>query len=220
MPGGAFSLGSPAALNTVSIPNPMKWGTKEDQVRAGTPERMVATWVDTVLQRPGEPAQRGFGGRLYFYDKQAEPIIVEGRLVVYAFDESDRDPTDHEPTRRYIFPPEQIVLHQSESDIGQSYSFWLPWDEVGGISTEVTLISRFEPVGGTGMIVSESARQRLPGRMISPSSETLYAEKATKSGVQRASFSEAEPKGKETEPVEVEKVVRKRLSTTTIDLRK
>jgi hypothetical protein len=125
----------------------------------------VGTWTDTVLTQPGQKPQRGFGGRLVFYGRdEKKPILVDGQLVVYAFDESGRDPTDNKPTRRYVFPPDQVPRHMSISEIGASYSFWLPWDEAGGPRTEVSLICRFEPKGGA-VITSEQTRHLLPGAL-------------------------------------------------------
>ena len=50
----------------------------------------------------------------------------------------------------------------SKSELGTSYSFWLPWDDAGGPRTEVGLICRFEPKGGA-VVTSEQTKQRLPG---------------------------------------------------------
>ena len=222
-PGGGSIAGASEGWSERYSLNPMKWGVDEDTPRTGAPERIVATWVDTILQTEGKPAQRGFGGRVYFYDHKADPLVVEGRLVVYAFDESDRSATDHEPTRRYIFPPEQLTLHQSETEIGQSYSFWLPWDEVGGEQTDVSLIARFEPLNGSGLVVSEQARHRLPGRIVDgpmpPSDVQLAQAPVTASGqgvVKPASFAQSS-KQSQAAPVEA-KPEKRRLSTTTIQL--
>jgi hypothetical protein len=137
----------------------------EDEPEKGTPIRMVGTWTDTVLTQPGQKSQRGFGGRLVFYGRKEEkPILVEGQLVVYAFDEAGRQVTDNRPTRRYVFPADQIPRHMSKSEIGASYSFWLPWDEAGGPQTDVSLICRFEPTKGS-VVTSEQTRHRLPGNM-------------------------------------------------------
>lgn len=141
------------------------WPFNDDEPEVGTPVRIVGAWTDTVLTQPAQKPQRGFGGRLIFYDNEhEEPVLVEGRLVVYAFDETARDPTDNKPTRRYVFPPEQIPLHMSKSELGASYSFWLPWDEAGGPRTEVSLICRFEPKNGS-VVTSEQTRHLLPGAM-------------------------------------------------------
>jgi hypothetical protein len=147
--------------NLFSLDNAWPWN--DDEPRKGVPVRMVGTWTDTVMYQAGKKPQRGFGGRLMFYDREGDkPILVEGQLIVYAFDETNRDPTDNKPTRRYVFPPEQMPLHMSKNEIGPSYSFWLPWDEVGGPKTEVSLMCRFEPTRGT-VIVGEQTRHLLPG---------------------------------------------------------
>ena len=137
----------------------------KDAPQEGTPTRMACTWTDTVMTHPGKKPERGFGGRVMFYEKdEAKPILVEGQLVVYAFDEDDRDPTDTKPTRRYVFPSDQVPLHMSKNELGASYSFYLPWDEAGGVKTEVSLICRFEPTDGP-VITSEQTRHVLPGAM-------------------------------------------------------
>lgn len=138
----------------------------KNEPREGMPYRITCTWTDTVMSQPGKPSQRGFGGRIMFYEaNEKDPIKVDGQLIVYAFDETDREPTDNKPTRRYVFPPEQVPLHMSKTEIGASYSFFLPWDEAGGPRTEVSLICRFEPKGGA-VIGSEQTRQVLPGKLV------------------------------------------------------
>jgi hypothetical protein len=137
----------------------------KDEPQEGTPTRMVCTWTDTVMTQPGVKPQRGFGGRIMFYERdEKKPILVDGQLIVYAFDEAGREPTDNKPTRRYVFPADQIPLHMSKNEFGASYSFFLPWDEAGGPRTEISLICRFQPADG-GVIASEQTRQVLPGTL-------------------------------------------------------
>lgn len=191
-------------------PLPKLMGGEEDPI--GMPERVVATWAEAVLHRNGQ-GTRGFGGRLFFYDRHsAKPIRVEGQLVVYAFVEDGRMATDHRPTKRYVFPPQQFAKYESESEIGASYSVWLPWDAVGGPQSEVSLIARFEPLQGGGLVVSDQARQRLPGP---PRPDTMLAEHQNKTEVQQASYYTNEPATKvTTEPVEEKQT----MTTTTISL--
>jgi hypothetical protein len=135
----------------------------KDAPQEGTPVRMVGTWTDTVMTQPGKKPIRGFGGRIMFYEHEGKkPILVDGQLVVYAFDEDGRDPTDNKPTRRYVFPADQVAMRMSKSDLGASYSFFLPWDDAGGPKTEVSLICRFEPKSG-GVVTGEQTRHMLPG---------------------------------------------------------
>ena len=137
----------------------------DDGPEEGTPVRLIGTWTDTVLYQGAKTPQRGFGGRLIFYGNDGnDPILVDGQLVVYAFDETNREPTDNKPTRRYVFPPDQVARHMSKSELGPSYSFWLPWDVVGGPQTEVSLIARFEPKDGA-VVIGEQTRHLLPGAL-------------------------------------------------------
>ena len=206
-----------------ALPSPLNWGADENAHRSGVPQRIVATWVDTVRQQQGEAAERGFGGRVYFYDRGPDPITVEGRLVVYAFDERGRVPTDHKPTRRYVFPAEELSTRMSASEIGPSYSVWLPWDRADGPSTEVSLIARFEPTQGGGLVVSDQVRQRLPGReSLAPGSPTEALAERAGSGraVQQAAYTDRTAGAGATDlpgPVEPAEPKR-RLSTTTIRL--
>lgn len=163
--------------------NPLK-ALNDEEVTLGVPERIVATWTEAVLHQSGT-GTRGFGGRLYFYQREsAKPIRVEGQLVVYAFAEDGREPTDNRPTKRYVFPPQQFVRHEGESEIGVSYSVWLPWDAAGGEQTEVSLIARFEPSQGGGLVVSDQASLRLPG---TGERKTMIAEQSKPTNVRQAS---------------------------------
>lgn len=142
------------------------WQGEQEELEPQIPHRLVSTWVDTVKHTPGQMSERGFGGRILFFNKEStEPVAVEGQLVIYAFDESEGDPTRVEPTRRFIFPAEQFAKHQSQCQLGPSYSVWLPWDKVGGPLKNVSLITRFEPKGGP-LIVGDQTSHLLPGEQL------------------------------------------------------
>jgi len=216
----------------------------DEEPEEGIPVRMEGMWTDTVLNQPGQKSQRGFGGRLIFYGRDDhKPILVDGQLVVYAFDETGRDPTDNKPTRRYVFPADQMPHRMSESEIGASYSFWLPWDEAGGPQTEVSLICRFEPKGGA-VVVSEQTKHLLPGslpangdvarraapklpegvpsRPAQPTLESVQRSNATSAGVQLAGYESALDQSPRVESVELGSTgattAERRMTTTSIPL--
>ncbi len=139
--------GCKSTTNKLAAINPIG-GIGETEPPEGVPERVVATWTEAVLHQNAQ-GTRGFGGRLFFYERgSAEPIRVQGQLVVYAFAEKDRQPSDNKPTKRYVFPPEQFAKHESKSDLGTSYSVWLPWDAAGGEQAEVSLIAQLRALPG------------------------------------------------------------------------
>lgn len=141
---------------------PLPWlDSTTDQEKI--PGRILAIWTDTVLHQPGKPGVRGFGGRLYFYDDEdTEPIKVDGGVMIYAFDADDFDPSRPEPLKRYVFTPDQLRTHYSRTSMGHSYSIWLPWDEIGGPTKNVSLVTRFEGRMG-GVVISQPATKQLPG---------------------------------------------------------
>ena len=162
---GCQTIQSP--LDLIDIPTGIPWKAKP-KAKRDAPVRIAATWTDAVLNQTGKPSQRGFGGKVFFYSrKDTKPVEVEGQFVVYAFDEDGRTQDDNRPTRRYVFPPEQMERHLSVDDIGPSYSFWLPWDEAkesGNIRKNVSLMARFEPLQGGEMLVSDQTSHYLPGQ--------------------------------------------------------
>src|SRR5262249_36558733 len=81
------------------------WGDKD---KSEVPNQLVAFWTDAVQTVPGTTGKRGFGGRLYFYAKDPKkPVKVNGSIVVYGFDETNRDPKNIIPDKKFVFSAEQ-----------------------------------------------------------------------------------------------------------------
>ena len=154
----------------------IEWPFSSDEEDYVDPAQLVAVWTDIVLTRSDGPAIRGFGGRVMFYDKSGkEPIKAKGTLVVYAYDDSKHQKSQMEPDRKFVFRVEEFEKHYSESRIGHSYSFWLPWGPVGGMQKEITLIARFKATGGNE-VVGEPANVPLPGAMRDSAEENKRGE--------------------------------------------
>lgn len=134
---------------------------------AAPPVKMAAIWSPAVLNRPGESPLRGFGGRLYFYDAENRPVPVEGQLVVYAYDDSNPYSDGKTPDRKFVFTPEQFARHHSPTELGDSYSIWLPWDPVGHPQVEVSLVPILTTSSGQ-LVMGSSSRALLPGPKTPP----------------------------------------------------
>jgi len=182
------------------------------------PQEIVAIWKDTVLTTPNRPASRGFGGRLMFYrERDKSPVQVEGSLVVYAFDEDGRKPDDPKPDRKFVFSAEQFAKHYSKSDIGHSYSIWLPWDEVGGPQKTISLIVHFLPTGA-GVVKAEQTRHLLPG-MVAPQQQLARpARQPYRQQVQPVSHQEPATGQIDRTGARLPQRVQRRMSTTTIQV--
>lgn len=154
-------LAATTGCSALKLQTPKVWPFADD--KPGSPTSVVALWTDTVKYQPNQLPQRGFGGRLMFYEKnKKDPVKVEGTLVVYAFEERSGVSDKVRPDRKYVFTKEQLARHYSESKIGHSYSVWLPWDVAGGGQKEISLIVRFMPEKGN-VVVSDQSKNLLPG---------------------------------------------------------
>jgi hypothetical protein len=162
-----------AGCQTWDLSKRLPW-TPGENGEPQPPLRLIAVWTDTVLHQPNKPAVRGFGGRITFYGNKesTEPIPVDGSLVVYAFDEANRDPLNVTPDRKFVFNREWFEKQKeamkkdkkkSKDKNRHSYSVWIPWDAAGGEQKEISLIARFTPTKGGGTVVGEQTRQILPG---------------------------------------------------------
>ena len=166
--GATFCLFSMLAIAFLSgcqfspkrIPKGWSWGGDEKSV---LPDRILAVWTDTVLHQPNQPGVRGFGGRIFFYEKDNnDPIEVNGSLAIYVFDADDDDPENQRPVRKYLYTAEEFAGHMSKTTIGPSYSVWLPWGDVSGPQQRLSIIARFEGTKG-GTTISDPTIKLLPG---------------------------------------------------------
>ncbi len=147
-----------AGCTSLSLPKSWPW----DSDKTKAPTRMTDMWSFTVLQQQGQAGVRGYGGRLMFYDADDKPMKVDGTLTVYAFDARSDEPAKAVPERKFVFLGKDLPKHYSESKLGHSYSFWLPWDEVGGPERQLVLATRFQSKDGE-VLVSAPSRQIMPG---------------------------------------------------------
>jgi hypothetical protein len=128
-----------------------------------TPSHLIAIWSPDVLAQPGKPPARGFGGRIYFYNEKNQAVPVEGQLVVYGYDDLQNSHHPGQPQRKFAFTPDQFTKHFSNSELGASYSIWIPWDEAGGEQRHISLVPIFTATSGQ-VVMGQQAINVLPGR--------------------------------------------------------
>lgn len=141
-------------------------GRKEapETIDGETPQKLVAIWSNSVVNQSGQRAIRGLGGRVYFYNDEHKPITVNGDLIVYVYDDSSPEGKERkEATRKFKFSNEELASTLTSTQIGPSYSLWLPWDEVGGEKTHLSVIPVFTDAKGR-LVVGDQARHLLPGK--------------------------------------------------------
>lgn len=141
-------------------PTSSKNDIKESKYQA--PAKMAVIWSPAMFNQVGQQSTRGFGGRIYFYNGKNEPIPVEGQLVVYGYKDVPGAPENRAADRKFAFTPQQFTQHYAPTQLGASYSIWVPWDAIGGPQVQVTLIPIFTSATGQ-LVIGESSHNILPG---------------------------------------------------------
>lgn len=134
------------------------------------PQRLAVIWSPDVMTMPGKPAARGFGGRIYFYNEKSVPVPVKGELIVYGYEETaagNQAEKKSAPDKKFKFEKEQFAERFSKSDLGASYSVWIPWDDAGGPIKRITLIPIFKMEDGN-LVHGDAAELTLPGKTPGP----------------------------------------------------
>ncbi len=137
------------------------------------PVKMAATWTPDTLVQTGRTPTRGFGGRVFFYDEKSRPVPVDGTLIVHGFDDSGE--ILEKGAKRFEFTPEQFTRHYSQTDLGASYSVWIPWDAIGGTQRRVSLVTSFKTAEGK-LIQGIPATIQLPGTIVVKNAEEQMAQ--------------------------------------------
>lgn len=154
------------------------------------PTKVIAIWKDATLGANGKTI-RGFAGRVYFFDRNEKPVKVDGDLIVYGFDDSDEFDVNETADKKFITKAEDLAQKHSVSEVGSSYSVWLPWDEVGGYRKNISLVTMFKGTDGT-VLRGEPTQNYLPGNKpeaVAEKEEFLrHFRKSVRSGVAPASY--------------------------------
>jgi len=161
----------PVAKKLPNIANAAKEKMAPNRILANnsTPNRMVIIWKDAVVRSGDGQTKKGFGGRVYFYDKGEDPIQVDGQMIVYGYDDTTKH-SSTTPERKYVFAQDSFQNHYDPSELGPSYSLWIPWDEVQATEKTICLMPFFETAGGIQLSAGMS-EILLPGRK--PDIETI-----------------------------------------------
>ena len=183
------------------------WFSKDEEEKVfETPNKIVAIWTNSVFNESGNAPVRGLGGRLYFYDKKHQPIEVDGKLSVFLYDDTNPEARKTQEASKVVhFTPEQVATKFTPTDFGASYSFWVPWDKVGGIRTQLAVIPVFTAKTGE-MLVGEQARHLLPG-----SDPIEFVDEMDGSSVQQASFEGDDDERMKSSTIKLSPTLRNRL---------
>lgn len=144
---------------TINVKAPFPWDKEKNKPQ---PDKIMAVWTDAVRTESGKPAERGFGGRIFFYDDKGKTMKAEGTVHIYVFDDDRSLDQVQIPEKKFVFPADTLELRYSKCSLGHSYNFWVPIGTVQGPNRNLSLVTKIELKSG-GSVVSTVTRKILPG---------------------------------------------------------
>lgn len=144
-----------------------------------TPDKVVCFWGDPYLrQNPDGEVIRGFAGRLMFYKAGSKKAVkIDGEARIYAYDETNRDPSNPVPDKRSLISAETLANQHVKTELGHAYDIAFDWGPADGPQKSVSLIVKFKPNNGGSWIFSEMSQQTLLGTpTVDPDAPTTLAE--------------------------------------------
>ena len=107
---------------------------------------------------------RGFAGQILFFNRlDAEPVIVEGDVRIYLFDDVGTPSEQAKPIRQFDFIGQAWNIHAMQTTLGPSYNIFIPYTrENYPYFTNCVLRVRLIPNNGP-TIYSNVATVPLPG---------------------------------------------------------
>jgi hypothetical protein len=148
-----------AGCQTINVKAPFPWDKEKNKPQ---PDKIMAVWTDAVRTESGKPAERGFGGRIFFYDDKGKTMKAEGTVHIYVFDDDRSLDQVQIPEKKFVFPADTLELRYSKCSLGHSYNFWVPIGTVQGPNRNLSLVTKIELKSG-GSVVSTVTRKILPG---------------------------------------------------------
>ena len=181
-----ISEGKKSPVHNSSAKNEIKQTSSSGRkTKTGRPDSIVAIWKDATYTVANQQPTRGFGGRIYFYDRDQNPILVDGDLIIYGF-RNEKYEQKADPEKKFVFSREELPSHMSLASAGPSYSVWLPWDHINGDQKDVSIVAVLRSIDGK-ICQSEVIQAVLPGKKPAIKHETdqLIDEIRSKEGLRR-----------------------------------
>ncbi|CAN5122166.1 hypothetical protein BH10PLA2_BH10PLA2_34710 [soil metagenome] len=156
--GGSLGLASLATLPGC-IPEAFVAQEQPGEVCTGIPCKIATRWDHDVHFPPdtksGNPLPTIAGRVTLFASDLATPVLAEGTIIVYMYDDMPDAVNKEEPLEAWILDTKTVHKLQKKDAAGWGFTLILPWQRYRPDLTHVKLKVRFDRVKGTDPLYSE-----------------------------------------------------------------
>jgi hypothetical protein len=89
--------------------------------------RIVSLWEAAEGSDPEGMPTRGFAGQIMFFTVEDTPVKVDGKVVIYQYDQYDDTQLNPQPIHSFTFEPDAWNVHCTNGTLGQTYSVFVPY---------------------------------------------------------------------------------------------
>jgi hypothetical protein len=142
---------------------------KVDRADAKNPAvEILALWQPSEGPGPNGVPIRGFGGQVYFFTQgKQSPVLVDGKVRIYVFDDRGSVQEQGRPIGEYDFDSAGWNSLAHKSSLGPAYSVFIPYSRHDLHQASCSLRIRFTPTVGP-KIYSQPATVVLTGPPTKP----------------------------------------------------
>lgn len=118
---------------------------------------------------------RGFAGQLLFFEPGNDsPVLVEGDVMIYVFDDQGGPEEQSRPLHQFEFPSAVWQTFARDTNLGPAYQLFIPYTRKGGHYADCAIRVRLTPPEQLP-VWSKLTNLPLPGRKTARSAESAAA---------------------------------------------
>ena len=126
--------------------------------------QVICIWQPSEGRDPNGMPCRGFAGQILFLaGRNSLPVMVEGDVRIYLFDDQGTDEEQTKPIHQYDFDTGSWAPHLTKGTLGPTYSVFVPYTRRGTYEAKCALRVRLKP-GDEPAVFSDMALVPLDGR--------------------------------------------------------
>ncbi len=126
--------------------------------------QVICIWQPSEGRDSNGMPCRGFAGQILFLaGRNSLPVMVEGDVRIYLFDDQGADEEQTKPIHQYDFDTGSWAPHLTKGTLGPTYSVFVPYTRRGTYEAKCALRVRLKP-GDEPAVFSDMALVPLDGR--------------------------------------------------------
>ncbi len=130
---------------------------------------------------------RGFAGQvLFFAHGHAEPVLVDGAVTVYVFDDQGDASEQARPLHEFHFEGPAWNTYGRESSLGAAYQLFVPYTRPGSHHASCAIRVKYQPEGPERATFSKMANVVLPGEKSARSDASVTRRRGPASALHQA----------------------------------